>query len=82
MRPEDVTLTGDADGTGALVRRVTTTGADRFAAVDAAGVEIVIRLPPGIRPLEGERLAVGPTPVRAHLFDRDGRRISTLGADA
>jgi len=67
VRPDGLILGGS--GTLATVGRVEVAGADAFVHLDAAGEDLVARVPLAGRPATGDRVRVSVAPGALHVFD-------------
>jgi multiple sugar transport system ATP-binding protein len=69
IRPEHLSLGGDAPGLDAVVKVVEPTGSETHLVAEAGGREVVAvsRDRTGVRP--GDRIRLRADPIRAHLFD-------------
>ncbi|KAB1185415.1 MULTISPECIES: ABC transporter ATP-binding protein [Haloferax] len=81
IRPEDVTL--DTDGDGTFTATVTVSeyqGNDNFVHLQSDGIELTTRVPPAVYPDAGDEVGVSVRPEDVYLFDiESGNSIKTRG---
>ena len=71
IRPEHLDLGDETAPVQAVVRLVETAGNETFLHLEAAGVELVARTGPDVRPAVGSAIGVRASPGVVHVFDAD-----------
>jgi multiple sugar transport system ATP-binding protein len=78
LRPEDLRVGGG--GLDGAVELVSPLGSEQFVNVRVGDIELVVRLDKNASVVPGDRLAFGPDPGRAHVFDRQSGQSLISGA--
>ncbi|HVE63572.1 MAG TPA: ABC transporter ATP-binding protein [Mycobacteriales bacterium] len=74
VRAEDVRL--DLVELAHSVTAVEDVGSELHVVLDIGGFPLVVRVPPGVRVVPGDRVGVRVLPERVHVFDASGRAVA------